>query len=67
MTLTVPLSTHHEITFRNTTLYGAGTMTIGLCSCGWTMTGPKAEVYNAAATHDIDQWPLTDDDLHTSL
>jgi hypothetical protein len=60
--LTAPLSTLHTVTFdreRQTT--------VAHCTCGWTMRGTKAEVYNAAAVHDLDQWPLTDDELHTSL
>ena len=62
MTLTAPISTLHTVNFHRE--LGA---TVGRCTCGWTMRGSKAEVYNAAATHDLDQWPLTDDDLHASL
>jgi hypothetical protein len=62
MTLTVPLSKLHTVAFHRE----LGN-TVGRCTCGWTMRGAKAEVYNAAAVHDLDQWPLTDDELHTSL
>jgi hypothetical protein len=30
------------------------------CSCGWLKYGTKAEVYNAAAVHDLDQYDLVD-------
>ena len=68
MTLTAPLSTLHTVTFEP---WDANRkrlkITIGHCTCGWVKRGAKAEVYNAAAVHDLDQWPLTDDELHTSL
>ena len=72
MTLTAPLSTLHTVTFSYTTIaYADGGWgpytTIGRCTCGWVKRGAKAEVYNAAAVHDLEQWPLTDDELHTTL
>ena len=70
MTLTAPLSALHTVTFGQDTprdaTYGLR-LTVGRCTCGWTMRGAKAEVYNRAAVHDLEQWPLTDDDMHTTL
>ena len=65
MTLTAPLSTLHTVTFELVT-FGRNEFTAH-CTCGWTLTGSKAEVYNRAAVHDLEQWPLTDDELHGSL
>ena len=55
--LTAPLSTLHTVRFTRD-----GADTVGRCTCGWFMRGAKAEVYNRAAVHDLDQWPLTEND-----
>jgi hypothetical protein len=62
MTLTAPLSKLHTVRFHREI-----GVTVARCTCGWTMRGAKAEVYNRAAVHDLEQWPLTDDDLHATL
>lgn len=60
--MTAPLSTLHTVNFIR-----EGANTVGRCTCGWMLRGTKAEVYNRASTHDLDQWPVTDDELHASL
>ena len=60
--MTAPIATFHDVTFvrdKNDV--------VAHCTCGWMMRGTRAEVYNRAAVHDIDQWPVTDDDMHRSL
>jgi hypothetical protein len=59
--LTAPLSTLHTVTFDR-----ERQNTVGRCTCGWLKRGAKAEVYNAAAVHDLGQWPVTDDEMHAS-
>ena len=64
--LTVPLSKLHTVKLKLVT-FGRNEFT-GRCTCGWIMTGTRAEVYNAAATHDLNQWDVcSDDDMHKSI
>lgn len=35
-------------------------LTYGLCSCGWSLTGQRDEVEARAATHDLDEKPMTE-------
>jgi hypothetical protein len=63
--LTAPLSALHTVRFELVT-FGRNEF-VAHCTCGWSHRGTKADTYNRAAVHDLDQWPLTDDELHTSL
>lgn len=66
--LTTPLSKLHTVTFNHDYWNGRKMPdTVGRCTCGWIMRGARAAVYGQAALHDLDQWPLTDDDMHSSL
>ena len=53
--MNIPLNTLHNVEFEHS---GIQRCTIGRCTCGWIMRGTKAEVYNKAAVHDLEQWEV---------
>ena len=54
----IALSTAHHVTFAGTR-FGHNEFA-GRCTCGWSIRGTKADCYNRAAVHDLEQWDIDD-------